>query len=52
MTSPYYYSDINGFDYLMSVVQHPYKESDTEKLENPDESRAYTGYIGPLPVIQ
>jgi len=51
-TSPYYYPDINGFGYLMSVVQHPYGESDQDKVQNPDEKRAYTGYIGPFPVIQ
>jgi len=51
-TSPYYYPNINGFGYLMSVVQHPYGESDQDKVQNPDEKRAYTGYIGPFPVIQ
>ena len=51
-TSPYYYPDINGFGYLMSVVQHPFGESDADKLQNPDENRAYTGYIGPFPLIK
>ncbi len=51
-TSPYYYPNINGFGYLMSVVQHPYGESDRDKLQNPDEAKAYTGYIGPFPVIK
>jgi len=51
-TSPYYYSDINGFGYLMSVVQHPFGESDQDKLQYPDETRAYTGYIGPFPIIK
>ncbi len=51
-TSPYYYPDINGFGYLMSVVQHPFGESDEDQLLNPDEKRAYTGYIGPFPVIK
>ncbi|HIP02567.1 MAG TPA: DUF839 domain-containing protein [Campylobacterales bacterium] len=51
-TSPYYYPDINGFGYLMSVVQHPFGESDQDKLQNPDEKKAYTGYIGPFPVIK
>ena len=51
-TSPYYYPDINGFGYLMSVVQHPYGERDQDKVQNPDEKRAYTGYIGPFPVIR
>lgn len=51
-TSPYYYPDINGFGYLMSVVQHPFGESDEDKVKNPDEKRAYTGYVGPFPVIK
>jgi len=51
-TSPYYYPNINGFGYLMSVVQHPFGESDKDKLQNPDENKAYTGYVGPFPVIK
>jgi secreted PhoX family phosphatase len=51
-TSPYYYPDINGFGYLISVVQHPYGESDSDKLNYQNESKAYTGYIGPFPVIK
>ncbi|MBE7357401.1 DUF839 domain-containing protein [Campylobacter sp. RM12327] len=50
-TSPYYYNNIGGYGYIMAVVQHPYGESDVDKLSNPSDSRAYTGYIGPLPVI-
>jgi hypothetical protein len=48
-TSPYFYPNINGFGYLMSVVQHPYGESDEDKLTDPAAAMAYTGYIGPLP---
>jgi uncharacterized protein len=44
-TSPYFYPDINGFAYLMSVVQHPYGESDADKLEEPGQLSAYTGYF-------
>lgn len=50
-TSPYYYNNINGFGYIMAVVQHPYGESDEDMLKDPKDSRAYTGYIGPFPVI-
>lgn len=50
-TSPYFYPNINGFGYLMSVVQHPYGESDEDKLSDPADARAYTGYIGPLPAM-
>ena len=50
-TSPYFYPNINGHAYLMSVVQHPYGESDSDKLEDPADARAYTGYIGPFPAM-
>ncbi len=51
-TSPYWYPDINGFGYLISVVQHPYGESDQDKLQNPRQKAAYTGYIGPFPSLK
>lgn len=44
-TSPYLYPNINGFAYLMSVIQHPYGESDGDKLEDPADARGYTGYF-------
>lgn len=50
-TSPYYYPDINGFSYLMGVIQHPYGESDEDKLSDPADSAAYTGYIGAMPAM-
>ncbi|MEA3492087.1 MAG: DUF839 domain-containing protein [Campylobacterota bacterium] len=58
-TSLYFYNNIGGFGYLMSVVQHPYGESDAlhkskdmaKKVRNSYDVKAYTGYIGPLPVI-
>jgi len=50
-TSPYFYPDINGFAYIMSVIQHPYGESDSDMLVDPSEKRAYTGYLGPLPAL-
>lgn len=51
-TGVYWYPNINGFAYLMSVVQHPFGESDEDKI--PDGSldhRGYTGYIGPFPAV-
>ena len=51
-TSVDWYPDINGFAYLMTVVQHPYGESDEDKLQNPDDARAYVGYIGPFPAFK
>ncbi|MFV8780799.1 PhoX family protein [Microbulbifer sp. SA54] len=51
-TSPYWYPNINGFGYLMSVIQHPYGESDGDKLAPGSlEHRAYTGYVGPFPAM-
>ncbi len=58
-TSPYFYNNIGGYGYLMSVVQHPYGEGDAltkekdmpSKAKNSNDMRAYTGYVGPLPVI-
>lgn len=52
-TSPYWYPDINGFGYLMAVVQHPYGESDEDKLvTGSGDERAYTGYVGPFPSLK
>lgn len=50
-TSPYFYPNIGGWGYLMSVVQHPFGESDRDKLKIPAESFAYTGYIGAFPAL-
>lgn len=51
-TSPYIYTDVNGFGYLVSVVQHPYGESDQDKMADAADARAYVGYIGPFPVLK
>ncbi|MFI0395424.1 PhoX family protein [Paracoccus jiaweipingae] len=50
-TSPYWYPDVNGHGYLMAVVQHPYGESDEDKLQDAADARAYVGYIGPFPAM-
>lgn len=50
-TSPYFYPNVNGWGYLMSVIQHPYGESDQSKLPASEAKRAYTGYIGPFPAM-
>ena len=55
-TSVYFYPNINGFSYLKSVVQHPYREgADTGEIDNDPAGvgakRAYDGYIGPLPAL-
>lgn len=51
-TSPYYYPDINNWAYIMSVVQHPYGESDEDKLADPSQAAAYVGFIGPMPAME
>ncbi|RJS91526.1 PhoX family phosphatase [Salinisphaera sp. Q1T1-3] len=52
-TSIYFYPDYNGFAYLMSVVQHPYGESDQDQVDDMSpQRRAYTGYIGPFPALR
>jgi secreted PhoX family phosphatase len=51
-TSLDWYPDINGYAYLTTVVQHPYGESDKDKLQNPEDARAYVGYIGPFPAFK
>jgi len=50
-TSPYFYPDINGWSYIMSVIQHPYGESDSDKISDASDAAAYTGYIGPMPAM-
>lgn len=46
-TSPYFYRNVKGFSYLMTVVQHPFGESDQDALKVNKEARGYTGYMGP-----
>ena len=50
-TSPYFYPNINGHAYLVAVVQHPYGESDEDKLIEAGDARAYVGYVGPMPAM-
>lgn len=50
-TSVYVYPNVQGHAYIMSVVQHPYGESDEKQLRQPADARAYMGYIGPMPAL-
>jgi hypothetical protein len=51
-TGVYFYPNVNGWAYVMSVVQHPYGESDQAKtVPGSEETKAYTGYIGPFPAM-
>ncbi len=51
-TSVDWYPDVNGHAYLVTVVQHPYGETDQDKLSDPADARAYVGYIGPFPAVK
>jgi uncharacterized protein len=51
-TGVYFYPDINGYAYIKAQVQHPYGESDIEKVGTDDRvKQSYTGYIGPFPAM-
>ena len=50
-TSVDWYPNVGGHGYLMAVVQHPFGESDEDKLQSPDEKNAWVGYIGPFPAL-
>jgi hypothetical protein len=47
----YFYPNINGWAYITSVIQHPYGESDQDKLTDPADARGYNGYVGPMPAV-
>eukprot|EP00803_Ostreobium_quekettii_P005282 evm.model.scf_37.8 EVM.evm.TU.scf_37.8 scf_37:59297-67524(+) len=53
-TSPYYYGDINGWSYIMGVVQSPYEDTDLDKVFEPQSTGlgGWFGYIGPFPVAR
>ncbi|MEI6383501.1 MAG: alkaline phosphatase PhoX [Betaproteobacteria bacterium] len=51
ITSPWYYRNINGWDYITAVIQHPYGESDMDQTTNTNDKRAVFGVIGPIPTF-
>lgn len=44
-TSPYFQAPINGFSYINFVTQHPFGESDKDKITTPDDVQSYVGYM-------
>ncbi len=50
-TSVDWYPNVDGHGYLTMVVQHPYGESDADKLTDREQARGYIGYIGPFPAL-
>lgn len=51
-TSLYHYPDVNGYSYIMAVVQHPYGESDQGMAQQDSDKRSYFGYIGAMPAAR
>jgi hypothetical protein len=50
-TSVYWYQNLNNHGYLMSVIQHPYGESDRGLSTGPDDEYGYVGYFK-FPALQ
>jgi len=52
-TSPYWYGDINGHSYIVTVIQHPYSESNEHRLNDPESTgeEGWVGYFGPFPAV-
>ena len=50
-TSVDWYPDVMGHGYLVAVVQHPYGETDQDKLVDSAQANGYVGYLGPFPAI-
>ena len=48
-TSVYAYPDVNGHGYVMAVVQHPYGESDEDKLQSPGPGPGLSRLYRPVP---
>ena len=51
-TSVDWYPNVSGHGYLVAVVQHPYGETDADKLAAPSDANAYVGYFGPFPAVK
>ena len=51
-TSVDWYPNVNGHGYLVAIVQHPYGETDADKLAAPSDANAYVGYFGPFPAVK
>ena len=53
-TSPYWYPNLKGNAYITLVVQHPYGESDEDKVDEAGSTgkAGHVGYLGPLPKVK
>lgn len=52
ITSTYFYPDIDGFAYLMSVIKHPYGGIHQDKLIHPADAAGYVGFVGAMPPFE
>ncbi len=44
-TSLIWQPDLNGFRYITLVTQHPFGESDKDKIKDPSDVQSYVGYL-------
>jgi secreted PhoX family phosphatase len=53
-TSPFWYPELGGHGYLLSVVQHPYGESDSGHVADPEATGtdSWVGVFGPFPPLK
>eukprot|EP01025_Chloroclados_australasicus_P026882 TRINITY_DN2669_c0_g2_i2.p1 TRINITY_DN2669_c0_g2~~TRINITY_DN2669_c0_g2_i2.p1 ORF type:complete len:950 (+),score=137.83 TRINITY_DN2669_c0_g2_i2:247-2850(+) len=53
VTGPWYHENIQGSSFIFYVCQHPYKESNRDKVVEPDATgeAGWVNYLGPLPVL-
>ncbi|WP_304608601.1 alkaline phosphatase PhoX [Hyalangium versicolor] len=53
-TSPFWYPELGGHGYLLSVVQHPYGESDTTHITDSEATGrdSWVGVFGPFPPLK
>lgn len=53
-TSPYWYPDLGGHGYLLSAVQHPYGETDMDRINDPEATGrdSWVGVFGPFPPLK
>eukprot|EP01023_Acetabularia_acetabulum_P030917 TRINITY_DN290_c0_g1_i10.p1 TRINITY_DN290_c0_g1~~TRINITY_DN290_c0_g1_i10.p1 ORF type:complete len:718 (-),score=160.74 TRINITY_DN290_c0_g1_i10:514-2667(-) len=53
VTGPYYHPSVQGSSYIFYVCQHPYEESNRDKVVDPTATgqAGWLNYLGPLPVL-
>jgi hypothetical protein len=53
-TAPGWFPDLGGYGYMTAVVQHPYGESDANRLSDPEATgkESWVGVLGPFPALK